>query len=158
MHQWEWARRNTGLQTGLPMCRYWSHVSYPPSNGATWFHLFTWKFPSELKWTSEVAVFSPKHATEGYGPCFLLRRKSLLGWPISCRGGWSESVMYWDSQGILAFGLSSPSSSSSVGGSCIFDFQRRECQKVLYFFIFYILGRSILFGLKRKNCPCNFCK
>lgn len=66
--------------------------------------------------------------------------------------------MYWDSQGILAFGLSSPPSSSSIGGSCIFDFQRRECQKVLYFFIFYILGRSILFGLKRKNCPCNFCK
>ena len=66
--------------------------------------------------------------------------------------------MYWDSQGILAFGLSSPSSSSSIGGSCIFDFQRRECQKVLYFFIFYILGRSILIGLKRKNCPCNFCK
>lgn len=65
--------------------------------------------------------------------------------------------MYGDSQGIPAFGLSS-SSSSSIAGSCIFYFQRRECQKVLYFFIFCILGRSVFIGLKRKNCLCNFCE
>lgn len=48
LHQWEWRGGAQAFQTGLPMCRYWSHVSYPPSNGATQLHLFTWKFPSEL--------------------------------------------------------------------------------------------------------------
>lgn len=58
--------------------------------------------------------------------------------------------MYWDSQKSLPLAFLLP---SAIVGSCIFYFQRRECQKVPYFFfyIFYILSRSVLIGLRRTK-------
>lgn len=44
---------------------------------------------------------------------------------------------------------------SAIVGSCIFYFQRRECQSSVFFFIVYILSKSVL-KVRRTKTACEW--